>query len=415
VQLVKEEFMKKLQLLGWIFILGFCGWIGKNTYHYFFDKKSPEVILSGIVNGGYYAGDISCVVNGSHPYKVGKISVFLDGTPLIYNFSLGKSSFEHPFTINTRTLTNGKHDLKVKLIDGTFHKNEACKECQFNVDNTHLQAAFVRSVTDLKVFQGRTLTLQFQTSKPLKEAKVHAFSKQFDCVPEKEGSLVYEAFVPIDCEETPNEYLFTVNCIDQVENVVTLEGKVQVVPFPFKKGNLSVPVGSATAEYVAKEKELGLSQKILNDQLAELAEKSPHKKLWQGQFCAPTDIIRITTEFGNIRTTPQRGRYAHKAIDIANHPRSIIWAPQDGVVIVKERYSYSGNTVAIDHGCGVISLLFHLDSFADDLAVGQVIKKGNPVGKLGKTGYADGYHLHWEMRIKDIAIDPLEWTKFSVA
>ncbi len=402
--------MKKLQLLFWVVVLGVVGWIGKNTYHYFFDKKSPEVILSGITQGGYYAGDISCVVNGCHPYKVGKISVFLDGTPLIYNFSIGKCSFEHPFTINTRALTNGKHDLKVKLVDGTFHKNEAIEERQFSVDNTHLQAAFVRPVTDLKVFQGKTLTLQFQSSKPLKEAKLHAFSKTFDCVPEKEGSLVYETFVPIDCEETPNEYLFSINCMDQVENVVTLEGKLQVVPFPFKKGNLTV-----SADYVAKEKELGLSPQQLTDQLAVLSEQSPARKLWHGQFCAPTDILSITTEFGNIRTTPQRGRYAHKAIDIANHPRSIVWAPQDGKVVVKERYGYSGNTVVIDHGCGILSLLFHLDSFADDLEVGQMIKKGNPIGRLGKTGYAAGYHLHWEMRIKNIAIDPLEWTKFSVA
>src|SRR4051812_41910392 len=110
--------MKKLQLIGWVCALALTGWIGVNTYHYFFDKKSPELIFSGVSDGAYYAGDISCVINGYHPYKVGKISVFLDGTPLIYNFSIGKRSFEHPFTINTRTLTNGKHDLKVKLVDG---------------------------------------------------------------------------------------------------------------------------------------------------------------------------------------------------------------------------------------------------------------------------------------------------------
>ena len=402
--------MKKLQLVGWLSVLAIGGWIGVNTYHYFFDKKSPEVILSGVSDGAYYAGDISCVINGYHPYKVGKISVFLDGTPLIYNFSIGKCSFEHPFTINTRTLTNGKHDLKVRLVDGTFHKNEAIKECQFTIDNTPLQAAFVRQNPDLKVFQGRTLLVQFQASKPLKEAKVQAFSKSFNCVPEKESSLVYESFVPIDCEENPNEYLFSVNCMDLVENVVTLEGKVQVVPFPFKKSNLAV-----SADYVAKEKELGQSQQLLNDALAHLATQSPQEKLWHGQFCAPTDIKAITTEFGNIRTTPERGRYAHKAIDITNHPRSVIWAPQDGKVIIKDRYAYSGNTVVIDHGCGVFSLLYHLDSFTPDLEVGQALKKGNPVGKLGKTGYANGYHLHWEMRINGTEVDPLQWTQFNFA
>ncbi len=40
-----------------------------------------------------------------------------------------------------------------------------------------------------------------------------------------------------------------------------------------------------------------------------------------------------------------------------------------------------------------------------------MVKKGNPIGKLGKTGYATGYHLHWELRVQGIAVDPLEWTQ----
>ena len=402
--------MKKTQFLCGALVLAVFGWVGINTYHYCLDKKNPEVIVSGIINEHYYAGDISCTVNGCHSYKVGKISVFLDGTPLIYNFSINKKCFEHSFAINTRALTNGKHDLKVVVIDGTYHTHQTIKEYVFNVDNTPLQAAFVKQNTDTKVFQGRTLTLQFQVNKQLKEAKVHAFSKVFNCVPEKSDSFIYEAFVPIDCEETPNEYLFTVSCVDEVENVVTLEGKVQVVPFPFKKQILTID-----DDYAKQQKELGQSQTLLNDQLIVLAQRSPQKKLWHGQFCIPTEVLRVSTEFGMVRTTPVRGRYTHKAVDIVNHPRSIVWAPQDGMVVVMDRYGFSGLTVGIDHGCGVISLLYHLDSFADGLEVGQYIKKGNPVGKIGKTGYAGGYHLHWEMRINDIAIDPFEWTKFSVA
>ncbi len=398
--------MKKIQLLGWSLVIGLCVWAGRNTYHYFLDKNCPEVLVSGVENDHYYAGDISCVVNGSHSYKVGKISVFLDGTPLIYNFSINKSSFEKPFSINTRTLTNGKHDLKIGLIDGTYHKNKVEKDIVFHVDNAPLQAAFVKQNPDIKVFQGRTVMLQFQVSKGLKEAKVQVFSKAFTCVPEKPGSLIYEAYIPVDCEETPNEYVFAVSCIDQVDNVVTLEGKVQVVPFPFKKGNLVV-----SDDYIAQQKELGLSHNLLNEQLFALSQKSPQEKLWQGQFCTPTDVLRVATEFGVIRTTTARGRYAHKAVDIVNHPRSVIWAPQDGVVVIKERYEFSGNTVVLDHGCGIFSLLYHLDSFAPDIEVGTHVKKGNPVGKLGKTGYANGYHLHWEMRIGDVAIDPFEWAK----
>ena len=271
--------MKKTQIIVWISALVGFGWIGLNTYHYFLDKKNPELIVSGIGNDHYYAGDIACIVNGSHSYKVKKISVFLDGTPLIYNFTLNKKSFEHPFTINTRALTNGKHDLKVSIVDGTYQSHETTKDYTFNVDNTPLQAAFVKQNNDVKVFQGKTVVIQFQVSKALKEAKVHAFSKTFNCVPEKVDSLIYETFIPIDCEETPNEYPFTITCTDHVENVVTLEGKLQVIPFPFKKQNLTID-----DDYAKQQKELGQSQTLLNDQLVVLAQRSPQKKLWQGQI-----------------------------------------------------------------------------------------------------------------------------------
>lgn len=402
----KGDLMQKIRTALWLATLMIGAWVGFNTYHYFFNANMPESFVSGIKENGYYAGDISCVVNGSHDYKVGKISVFLDGTPLIYNFSIGKKSFEHPFAINTRTLTNGKHALQTKVVDGTFKRNECTQTYNFHVDNTPLQAAFTRQNQDSRVFQGRTLHVQFQVNKPLKEAKVHAFTKEYNCFPESDKSLIYEAYIPIECEEKPNEYLMTVDCIDPVDNVVTLEGKVQIVGFPFKKQNLHV-----SAEKIEEEKKMGVSQRLLDEQIAELTKKSPCKKLWRGAFCVPTEIQWIATEYGVVRITPEKGRYTHKAIDIANTPKSVVWAPQSGVVVVKERYAYSGNTVVLDHGHGILSLFFHLDSFSDPLEVGQIIKQGNPIGKLGKTGYASGYHLHWEQRINNVAIDPMQWTK----
>jgi len=58
----------------------------------------------------------------------------------------------------------------------------------------------------------------------------------------------------------------------------------------------------------------------------------------------------------------------------------------------------------------VFSMYFHLEDFAD-IEIGDLVKKGNPVGKLGKTGYATGYHLHWEIRVNNVAINPLQWAE----
>ncbi len=380
------------------------GWSGYKVYNYFFDYTVPIITLDGIENENCYAGEISCKVVSN---KKGDLSVWLDGQPLISNYRLSMREHEHPFIIPSKTINNGKHTIKIELVDASFAKNKVLIERPFLVDNIPLQAAFVRSEADYKVFQGRTLHLQVQANKEVKEAKVRALSNEFDCFPESKNSSIYECFVPISCEEAPNEYLLNVEIVDKVGNALNLESKFQVVLFPFKKQTLQV-----SDEKMTEEKALGADSAKLEMVMEELLKKSPHDKLWRGPFCTPIDVARVTCDFGTIRTTQEKGRYAHKGLDIANAPRSVVWAPQDGIVVHKERYAFSGNTVIIDHGWGIFSLFFHLDNFAD-INVGQKLAKGNPVGTLGKTGYATGYHLHWEMRVNNVQVDPMQWTKIS--
>lgn len=377
-------------------------WGGYKIYTYFFDVQPPALMMEGIENNAYYAGDIVCKVISS---KRGDLSVWLDGQPLINNYRLSFKEREHPFIIPSKTINNGKHTLKIELTDRSFAKNKTNIERSFFVDNMSLQASFVRSDSDYKVFQGRTLHVQFQVNKEIKEAYVHTLAHAFDCFPESKNSSIYECFIPISSEETPNEYLLDVELVDKVGNSLALESKFQVVIFPFKKQTLQV-----NAEKVAEEKNLGLDSEKLKQVIEELVAQSPREKLWRGPFCTPIDVVRISCEFGTIRTTQEKGRYMHKGVDLVNTPRCVVWAPQDGIVVHKERYAFTGNTVVIDHGWGVLSLFFHLDSFAD-IQVGQKIFKGNPIGTLGKTGYATGYHLHWEMRVCNVQIDPLQWTK----
>jgi len=99
----------------------------------------------------------------------------------------------------------------------------------------------------------------------------------------------------------------------------------------------------------------------------------------------------------------------HKAVDLINRPHCTVWAAQTGKVIIKDRFYLTGNTIVLDHGLGIFTLYGHLEDFAD-INVGSIVKKGSPIGKLGMTGYAAGYHLHWELRINNIGVDPIEWT-----
>lgn len=389
------------------YIVSFCvvvltSYLAWNSYHYFLDMSCPELVVSGIENGKFYSGDLSCSIASS---KRGEVTVYLDSQPLTSHYKMGKRGTEYPFSIPTQTVTNGVHTLKVEFSDATFYKNRCELTRTFTVDNMPIQTSFVKADSDYKVFQGRTLHVQFQVNKEIATATVHALANNYPCFMESPQSSIYECFIPISCEESPNEYLFTVDIADHVGNKLSVDNKFQIVMYPFKKQTLHV-----SSETVKREKEIDLSLADLEKTLQALAQNSPQEKLWKGAFCTPLDIAKVTCDFGTVRTSQERGRYAHKALDVINAPRSVIWATQDGVIAIKDRYAYSGNTVVIDHGCGVFSLFYHLDSFAD-IAVGQKVKKGNPIGTLGKTGYATGYHLHWELRVNNIAVDPMQWTK----
>lgn len=377
-------------------------WIGWGYYSYFFDQSAPVIHISGIKQDGAYAGDVSVRVAGSDEYKVGELSLFIDEKPLVAT-RIGTRSFERVVPLLTQTLSNGPHVLRVVAKDASRHHNQTSQDIQFIVDNQPLQAALVRPDADVRVFQGRTVHLQVQTNKPVLAMSAKALSQTFMCVPEAAGSLVYDCYIPVGTEEAPNEYLVTITVTDAVGNVVSLDSKFQVVAYPFRKQNLAL----ATTK-IKEENEIGLPAAALEEQLAQLAAQSPAHKLWRGAFNAPVEIRGVTTEFGTMRTTPDRGKYQHNAVDVVSTPKCVIWAPQDGVVVLKERFAHSGNTVVVDHGCGILSLFFHLHDYGP-IKVGDKVKRGNPLGTLGMTGYANGYHLHWEMRINNVQIDPMQW------
>jgi murein DD-endopeptidase MepM/ murein hydrolase activator NlpD len=391
---------KNLLIVGSLLLTTLIGW---NIYNYFCSTSSPSLSISGLDENGCYGGDVQCVVSGKDNYKIADVSVWLDGKPLINKFKINSRECEHPFTIPTKTISNGKHTLKVELCNATYNKGKNSLERSFSIDNLPLQAAFVRPENEYKVFQGRTLHLQMQTNKDVKDIKVRTLSNTYECFQEAKNSFVYETYIPIPCEETPNEYLLSVDITDRVGNTLTLDNKFQIVMYPFKKQTIKVD-----PEKLKIEKEASLPTSEMERLLEQLTKTSPREKLWQGAFVPPIDIKGISTDFGTVRTTQDRGRYIHKGVDVLNAPKSVVWASADGIVIAKNRYEISGNTMVVDHGWGIFSLFHHLDTFSD-VNVGDKIRKGNPVGTIGKTGYANGYHLHWEMRVNNVPVDPMQW------
>lgn len=376
---------------------------GKKLVTYFRDQEAPEITLVGIDHEGYYAGDVACILTLQDAYKISEFSLFIDQKPLVTHVPVNKRQIEHHFTAHAGLLDNGPHELRVEAVDAAYNKNRAEERIRFFVDNEPLQAVIVRPESDIKIFQGKTLHLFVQTNKHIKTMIVKTLGQEFIAVPEEPNSRMYECFIPISCTEKPNEYALTIDVIDHVGNRLTLESKFQVVLFPFPQQKLTL-----SKEVIEAEQAAGKEQDLFEQRIVELTQQSPARKLWKGSFYSPMNYRTVSTAFGTVRETQHRGKYAHKAVDFTGTPKQIVWAPQDGVIVLKDRYAMSGNTIVIDHGCGVLSLYFHLETYGSQ-NVGDTVKQGNPIGTMGKTGFASGYHLHWEMRVNTVAVDPLQW------
>jgi murein DD-endopeptidase MepM/ murein hydrolase activator NlpD len=111
-----------------------------------------------------------------------------------------------------------------------------------------------------------------------------------------------------------------------------------------------------------------------------------------------------TSSFGAWRTLNGGYRSRHLGLDVAARKGVVVRAIQDGEVTLVRSGFLTGGTVVIVHGAGIASTYFHLDDMK--LAVGDTIKRGAVVGKVGLTGRTTGPHIHVGIWVPGGFIDP---------
>ncbi len=140
------------------------------------------------------------------------------------------------------------------------------------------------------------------------------------------------------------------------------------------------------------------------------AVASPHADaLFEaGLFLRPVEPLRKSAGFGDRRVY----RYSaggveasvHYGVDYALPAESPVAACARGRVIMAAARIMTGNSVVLEHMPGLYSLYFHLSEI--DVKEGDVLDKGQLLGRVGQTGLATGPHLHWEVEVMGVAVDP---------
>jgi murein DD-endopeptidase MepM/ murein hydrolase activator NlpD len=122
-----------------------------------------------------------------------------------------------------------------------------------------------------------------------------------------------------------------------------------------------------------------------------------------GTFLKPANGP-VSGVFGSQRILNGKPKDPHMGMDIAAGKGAPIMAPEDGTVRLLRDMYYTGNTLLLDHGCGVSTVYAHMEKVF--VKEGDAIKRGQKIGLVGATGRATGPHLHWGLNLMNLRLDP---------
>ncbi len=152
-------------------------------------------------------------------------------------------------------------------------------------------------------------------------------------------------------------------------------------------------------------------------QWSALAATATPERLWDGLFRMPSPLSQDycvetnecwTSRFGNRRSyNGSPYAYFHTGLDVAGGTGTKIFAPAPGVVVFAGPLTVRGNATMIDHGWGVYTAYLHQSEIM--VEVGDRVESGDEIGLVGGTGRVEGPHLHWEVWVNGIQVDPLDW------
>ena len=147
-------------------------------------------------------------------------------------------------------------------------------------------------------------------------------------------------------------------------------------------------------------------------QAGQARQRRDERSDWSGGFDWPL-TGPITGVYGSQRILNGEPRNPHWGIDIAAPTGTSVRAPAAGIVTLAHPDMYfSGGTLFIDHGHGLVSAFLHLEAI--HVEVGDRVDRGQHVAEVGATGRATGPHLDWRMNLGDVRIDPallLDWSR----
>ncbi len=329
-----------------------------------------------------------------------------------------------------RELTDGEAQLVATARDwswrGSFLGNETRVEVPVRVDRSPPRVSVSTGLTYVR--RGGSGAVAYTLGEPTPRDGVVVGDRFFRGYPAPGdeggggGRRVAVFAVPTDAPRDPE---IRVVAEDGAGNEGGARWPVVVQERRFAEANVTLPasfldrkvpglarsVGIDPADPVAAFREINTRVRAENEaRVRELTAESEPSPLWDGAF-QQLPNSKVTSRFAEQRSYFVGGKEISEAVhygyDLASTAAAPITAANGGRVVFAGELGIYGNCVLLDHGMGVATLYGHLSRL--DVAAGDRVSRGQPVGLSGATGLAGGDHLHFAVLVGETYTDPLEW------
>jgi murein DD-endopeptidase MepM/ murein hydrolase activator NlpD len=181
--------------------------------------------------------------------------------------------------------------------------------------------------------------------------------------------------------------------------VHALEGKLPVVTRSYQVQHLAVARAMHELDPATERRAVEETERLTTTYRSISGER-----LWRGPWLRPVAGEEPGTGFGARRVINNQPRMPHSGIDFGAPVGAPVLAANRGRVALVGEFFFPGRLVILDHGLGLHTAYFHLDTIA--VAEGQVVARGETVGTVGMTGRVTGSHLHFGAQVGAARIDP---------
>jgi len=272
-----------------------------------------------------------------------------------------------------------------------------------NVKASDIQSSAPQlSIAPLPITQGKTISI---TLINISDATIEAEFNGSPLYFHPNGETTFTALAGIHAMQDPGLVSLSVKVLDAGNVVFYLDQNAVV-----QSGNYIAETVSGVDSYTIEPETIIQEEEIL----AELVNNS-ETKYWNTNFVYPVDEPYLGSTFGRRRTYNGGAyNYYHTGQDFTVYTANNlnIYAAAPGKVIYSENLPIKGLFTIIDHGWGVYSGYAHQsESF---VSPGQSVQAGDLIGTIGNTGRSVGPHLHWEVWVNGIPVDPLQWIQEEI-